>query len=192
MSTKKVVMFISCIVLTAIVFLAISATHLWTSVFVIWGLRVSVWVGAVIIAAVLGLIAFLFNLKEGETPNWFVVALVIAVIACLVGGLVFTEPTKAGAVYNQENQEEQHFRSSVPYYYIFGNISSSGSSSGGSGISTSSGDSDNIGYIVLILVVLMIAVGSFIIPHFWVSAVIGILILLWFSTLKEMFVDDGW
>lgn len=178
-------MIVASCILTAITFFVLTATNLWGSSFNIWGLKISVWVGAVIITVILGAIFLLCRLYEDETPNWFVTAVIIGVLVCILGGFFFTEPTKATATIQTE-ANQTYFRSYAPYYYLFGGNSSSGNSGSSSTISTPSGDSDDIGYVILVILVLLIVIGSFIIPHFWVSAVIALLALLWIFTIKEV------
>jgi hypothetical protein len=175
-------MIVSCIVLSLVMVLAISANHLWTACFNIWGLNVSVWIGAFVVMAILGILVFFLDLYEDETPDYFIAILIGAVLLCMLGGIYFTEPQERTTTSVEDTAHPVYFRSSGAYYYLFGSSNSGGD---GSSIHVSSGSSKGKSYAIMIILVVLLVVGSFIIPHFWVSAALGVLFLLWIFTLKE-------
>ena len=195
-------MFVATLIAT-IIFVA------YTSHYDEWG---STWgpFSVILIAAILSSVLFLFvRLTEWwtdhdwHTPNKVLIIPVVGLIICMGLGIYMTEPIEYGGLsaYQQENQQSpqtydfSRTRIYPTYFYYFGSSSSSSSSAtlGSSSVHvpTCSGKGCS-GYLVLLLIALVIIliIGSAIIPHFWILAGIILLTIMVITTIRELRVQE--
>ena len=184
--TRKLVLLAVFAILTAITFVQFNTYDAWTAEMVLWGSSISVWIGATVIIVILGGVFLLFRMFEDQTPNWLIAVVSIAIIVCMLGGIFAT----ANMDGDYRNTNSTNFRSYGTYYYIFHSRSSSSNSSSSSVVP--SGSSKNAGAIVIAVIVVLLVIGSFVIPYFWVSAVIALLALLGVFVLKDVFATEDW
>jgi|GEM_PF-2799532 len=131
-----------------------------------------------------------FQLRHYETPTWWYGIVVIGLLLAPALGIYYTEPVEYGGPTQWEmdarGQTYDYSRTRSYTNYYIGSSASNSSSSSYSGFDFDCDEDVCIGIIIVVIVVVLV-IASATTPHFWVTAIMILSVLLLMISIREIY-----
>lgn len=157
-----------------------------------FGINILVYTAIVVILVMAGVLRLdWFRERVRSAPGQMFAIAAAGFLVCLALGVFFTEPYEGEGIPPEYSYSSS--RTGEQVVYIIGDLWGSGSSGSSGDVDFDLGDDSGEAVAILLLVVLVVALafGSAIIPHFWVIACAVLVAVMGLLAYREVLLKEG-